>query len=86
MQEILGIRIYTGHGHEEFTIGKKLNPTSERHVSTLVDSVIVIPTKIEVTPSKIRVHLDIFLGEKDKETPQKRMYEYNNLNYRIIYK
>ena len=85
MQEIKGVRIYTGNGHEDFVIGRKLNSKTDRHITTLVDINDVIPISIveDGLDGSITVCCRLYPFDSEDKN-EYLLYKYKSSNYRII--
>lgn len=85
MQEIKGVRIYTGNGHEDFVIGKKLNSKTDRHISTLVDTVDVVPISIieGALDGSVTVLCRLYPWDLEDKN-EVLLYIYKSSNYRIM--
>ncbi len=85
MQELKGVRIYTGNGHEDFVIGKKLNRKTDRHITTLVDDNIVEPMAIieNSLDNSMTVICRLYplVGTDKNETI---LYKYKSSHYRVL--
>lgn len=85
MQEIKGVRIYTGNGHEDFVIGKKLNTKTDRHITTLVDENDIVPIAVvdNSLDNSITVVCRIYpRNEGDKN--ETVLYKYKSSHYRVM--
>lgn len=85
MQEIKGVRFYTGNGYEDFVIGKKLNSKTDRHITTAVDFNDVVPVAIVegTLDGSITVYCRLYpLESEDKN--ESLLYKYKSSHYRIM--